>query len=352
MVIWDSMVLPWLLQAAGYKTINWEVTPDCNQSCLFCYNVWKQQSYSSNSLDTQQMIHILDRILDYKPQLLSITGGEPLIRLDLVDLVRHASKKVPCNLITNGTLLTPERAVELREAGVQMFQFTLLSANPDTHNTLVGRSSFESLIEAIASVRSIGGPVSTTFVATRRNIEDWEETLELNVALGVQGILLNRFNVGGAGVERASELMPSIEDLKETLRIAEAGVKRYGIDISFGVPIPPCVLDTTAYPNVHFPNCSVGTRSAYPTVDPMGNVRPCNHSATIVGNLFDSDLKTIINNDPMLKYADQIPEKCRSCRYKKSCRGGCRAAAEVCGDCGGIDPFVTATGGNPCDICI
>lgn len=323
------------------RSVALEVTQNCNQDCVFCYNVWKHGSYPVGQLDTLRTKNLIERIIrGYRPQIITFTGGEPLLRPDLVDLIRQTSRRVSCNLITNGTLMTDELARDLVEAGVRVFEFTLLSSNRETHNALVRRESFDELIEAIAMVRAAGGNVATTFVATSANIAGWEETLELNAALGVSGILFNRFNVGGAGIENAAQLMPSVDELKTALEIADEGARKWGIGISLGVPIPPCVMDLTPFKDVWASGCPVGTRKGYPTVDPMGNVRLCNHSATVMGNLFESGFGAILAGETARSYSSRVPKECADCKDAASCRGGCRAAAEVCGQHRGIDPFV------------
>lgn len=335
-------MLQWILEQIGLKTVALEVTSQCNQSCAFCYNVWKCGSYPPGQLDTKHTLNLIDRIIQvWRPQVISFTGGEPMLRNDICELISHASPNVSCNLITNGTLINEQSAKDLVNAGVKIFEFTLLSAERDVHNSLVGRESFDELIEAIASVKAAGGKTIATFVATSHNIHTWPETLELCVALGMNGILFNRFNVGGAGVAAAAELMPSIEEITWALETANKGVSKYGISISCGVPIPLCVIDTKPYRNLHFSNCAVGTKRAYPVIDPTGNVRPCNHSALILGNLFETDMRELLSNEASKAYARGVPKACTGCRYVKNCRGGCRAASEACGTCGGIDPFVT-----------
>lgn len=335
-----------LIERIGIRSVAFEVTQECNQDCVFCYNVWKSGGYPRGQLDTARTKDLLDRIIrGYRPQVLSFTGGEPLLRSDIVDLIRHVSGRVSTNLITNGTLMTDDLARDLVHSKVSTFEFTLLSADREIHNSLVGRESFDQVIEGIASVRAAGGSVATTFVAMQQNIRTWEETLELNAALGVSGILFNRFNVGGAGIERSSELMPSVEQIEEALRIAGEGAERFGIGISCGVPIPPCVVEWDRYPNVHFSHCPVGTRKAYPTVDPLGNVRPCNHSPKVLGNLSEHGMRAILCSDAAAEYGSRVPNECRDCEHASACRGGCRAASEVCGNACGIDPFVGLCGG-------
>ena len=347
-----------LAARVGLRSVVFEVTQRCNQDCVFCYNVWKRDGYPRAECDTSQALRILDRtITTYRPAVITFSGGEPLMRPDICELVQHATRRgAICNLITNGTLLTDKLAVDLLEAGVRNFEFTLLSAEREVHNGMVRRDSFDTLIEAIASVSAARGTVTTTFVATKRNIHTWPDTLELNAALGVSAILFNRFNIGGAGVEGASDLTLSAIELRNALAAADEGAGRYGISISCGTPVPPCVVDRTQYKRVHFTDCAVGTRRAYPTVDPAGNVRPCNHSPTILGNILTTGLPAILRSDGASEYAAGHPKACRDCASVKTCRGGCRAAAEVCGDPGGLDPFVdlclNGKAAEPCGTCM
>ena len=332
-----SRVLPY----TSVSNVVFEATQECNQDCVFCYNVWKCSAYPRGELDTIQTKRLLDHIIgDYRPRVISFSGGEPLIRPDIVELIGHVGRRAVCNVITNGTLTTDSLAGDLVKAGIRIFEFTLLSADRQTHNSLVGRDSFDRLIEGIASVRAAGGSIATTFVAMKRNIGTLAETIELSVALGATSMLFNRFNVGGAGIRQAADLMPSVEELKAALEVADEAARRYGISIACGVPIPPCVLDTTRYKSLHFVDCAIGTRNAYPTVDPLGNVRWCNHSPKVLGNVFDMPITALLRSDEAVSYASTVPGECRDCRHASSCRGGCRAAADVCGNCHAIDPFV------------
>lgn len=329
------------IRTAGVRTVAFEVTQDCNQNCRFCYNVWKRSDYHRGQLDTTRTKQLIDRIIaGYRPHTISFTGGEPLLRPDIIDLISYAAKRTNCNLVTNGTLMTDDLASQLTDAGVKVFEFTLLSADRHTHNALVGRDSFDQLLDGIASVRAAGGTVASTFVATRHNIECWAETLELNFALGVSGVLFNRFNLGGEGAARAADLTPTQAQLRTALKIAQEGSRKYGMSISCGVPIPPCVIDRAHYPDIHFSECAAGTRNAYPAVDPLGNVRPCNHSALVLGNAFDNDIWDLLRSNEAMEYASSVPSECIGCKHVKKCRGGCRAAAEACGQAGKADPFV------------
>ena len=87
--------------------------------------------------------------------------------------------------------------------------------------------------------------------------------------------------------------------------------------------------------------CSVGTESPNITVDAMGNVRSCNLSANVLGNIVEQDWASI-HADPYLHtFKDQVPEMCRGCRYERSCQGGCKESGfATFGDLTHPEPFV------------
>jgi radical SAM protein with 4Fe4S-binding SPASM domain len=190
-------------------------------------------------------------------------------------------------------------------------------------------------------VRVAGGRIVAVFVATKLNLPQWEETIRLCLALGVAGILFNRFNPGGEGIRHMDELLPCPDDLAPALRAADEAVREFRIPIGIPVPIPPCTLDHREYRDLTFNGCLAGTANAYWTLDPMGNVRACNHSPTILGNVLRSPFQEVVSNSATRSWVSAVPSGCRSCRSLRRCRGGCKAASEVCfNTMERLDPFV------------
>lgn len=104
----------------------------------------------------------------------------------------------------------------------------------------------------------------------------------------------------------------------------------FHLPVSCSIPIQPCLIDTSAFPHVSFGYCSAGTERAYYTLDPMGNVRPCNHSDMILGNLFEQSFSEIIASEQMIEFICTIPQFCSTCDHRFECQGGCKASAQVC----------------------
>ena len=135
--------------------------------------------------------------------------------------------------------------------------------------------------------------------------------------------------------------MPSVDQVRDGLAVSEEYCKKYEIGIGASIAIPPCLIDPKDFPHVGFGFCAAGTERAYYTIDPVGNIRPCNHTPTVIGNLFKTPLKKILASKKLQTFRKAHPDFCKSCRLEHECLGGCKAAAEVCyGSLSACDPFL------------
>jgi len=333
------------LRPLRLSSVLYEVTSRCNLACAHCYNVWKDGvDYPTGELDTAGATRLIAKaVKEGRCEQMTFTGGEPCLREDLEILVAFAKRRVRhVVLITNGTLLDEGRIRSLLGAGVDLFELPLHSGDPATHDEVLGcPGSFHRITRAAADIRSQGGQIAFVFVGKRSNIGHWEAALEVGVALGARSFLFNRWNAGGACHERPEDLMPSLEQIRTALEIAEAGVKRYGVVISASIPLPPCLVDVSPYPNVNFGFCAAGGKNAYFTLDPMGFVRPCNHTTTVLGNLLEQPFRRLARSRTLKDFVAARPAFCAGCAKGSTCMGGCKAAAEVCGgDLRACEPFL------------
>jgi radical SAM protein with 4Fe4S-binding SPASM domain len=323
-----------------------EATQACNHDCLHCYNVWKcGRAYPAGQLDTPDTLKLVDRIIQQtRCRIFSFTGGEPLLRPDLLPLIeRAASRGVSVNLLTNGSLLTEELIRDLLNAGVELFEIPLLSADRVEHNYLTQSESFDRVTEAIAGLKLAGGRVVTVFVVTRRNWDHLHDMLRVSFALSADGVMVNRFNPGGRGLQHLDELLPTPEQVKGALQVADDGAQEFGLPISVSVPIPPCLIDLTPYARLTSGFCAAGTDRAYYTFDPLGNVRMCNHSPLILGNVLQDRFRRLTRSAAAREFSRALPPECQGCPDARECRGNCKAAAEqACGDPCVLEPFVAA----------
>jgi radical SAM protein with 4Fe4S-binding SPASM domain len=273
----------------------------------------------------------------------TLTGGEPLLRADLpemLDFLRSRNKQ--STLISNGRLLSEPRVIDLLERGVGLFELPLLSHRREIHDRLsASRGAFDAVLAAMARIRYHGGQFVAVFVATKVNLPDLYDAIKLAFAFGARGLMLNRFNPGGRGRAHLDKLLPTSEQIRQALEVANTASAEFNFPISCSIPIQPCLIDTQAFPRLGFGFCAAGTERAYYTLDPLGNLRPCNHTPTILGNLFDEPFGDLIAPERMIAFTHPIPEFCQPCTWRATCQGGCKAAAQVCyGSLFAEEPFL------------
>ena len=349
MGVWRAVVAPYLhgRRRRTQESFVFELTQRCNHDCLHCYNAWKNPvEYPTGELGTDETLAMLGKLLDEtSAALVSLSGGEPMLRADFFEIVDYLNgRAVAVNLITNGSLLDESAVARLSPERISIFELPLLSSDREIHDRLSGRvGAFDDATMAVAELKAAAQRVVCVFVATKLNLPTWREAAEVAVALGADGIMFNRFNPGGTGGRNVELLQASPEELADALAIADEIAAEYELPISCSIAMPPCLFDTSRYPNLTFGFCAAGTERAYYTLDPLGNIRPCNHSTTILGNIREAGFWRMADSAAMKDFMAARPDFCAGCKLAEQCLGGCKAAAEAC--CGSPwlpDPFLAA----------
>jgi len=307
-----------------------ELTPRCTADCLYCYNVWKSHpDYPAGELQDDGIFRVMDALLaSNRVTLVSLTGGEPLLLgekvLELAAMARLAGKGV--NLVTNGYLLTRDLAKNFRRLGVKPIEITLLSRDPGVHNKLQRCDSHARAVQAVEMVAELGGQPIVGIVGTRLNMPRLADTLEFVKGLGARGVMFTRFNPGGEGLRHWQELAPSKRDLREAMKtLISFAAANPEMSISCGVPMPPCVLGFTDYGRVSMGYCNAGGDLV--GVDWRGNLRPCNHSSLITGNILEKPLDDLLESKVLKDFMAPVPQMCVGCQFYEQCKGGCRGAS-------------------------
>ncbi len=328
------------------QSLIFEVTQRCNHACLHCYNVWNSHggSYPLGELDTSRTLALLAKALDETDcQHVTLTGGEPLLRDDLSQILEFLqARRVPATIISNGRLLTQPILANLLQRGVSLFELPLLSFQRAVHDQLSGaEGAFDAALAAMARIRRQRSQFVAVFIATRLNIADLYDTIRLAFAFGARSIMLNRFNPGGRGCANIERLLPTVVQMRAALEVANAASQEFKIPISCSIPIQPCLIDTTPFDHLGFGFCAAGSDRAYYTLDPLGNLRPCNHTPTILGNLFDEHFADLIAPERLADFVAAAPSFCVECEHRLTCQGGCKAAAQACyGALDAEEPFL------------
>ena len=126
------------------------------------------------------------------------------------------------------------------------------------------------------------------------------------------------------------KLLPSPDQVSQMLAVANDASAELNFPISCSIAIQPCLVNIDAYPNLNFGFCAAGTQHAYYTLDPFGNLRPCNHTTMILGNLLEEAFADLIAPERLAPFVEAVPDFCFPCKLRNTCKGGCKAAAEVC----------------------
>jgi AdoMet-dependent heme synthase len=327
------------------QSLIFELTQDCNHSCLHCYNVWQGGgAYPRGELDTARTLELLAKALDETIcQHVTLTGGEPLLRPDLPQILDYLEQRhVRSTLISNGRLLDEVTTRDLLGRGVGLFELPLLSYQRAVHDKMSDApGAWDAVLAAMANIRMGRGQFVSVFVATQLNIGDLYETIKLAFAFGARGLMLNRFNPGGRGRAHIQELLPTVTQMRQALEVAQKASEEFSLPISCSIPIQPCLIDMAQFPRLGTGYCAAGSERAYYTLDPMGNLRPCNHTDTILGNLFTASFAELIAPTRMAAFTCAMPSFCNECTRRLECQGGCKASAQVCyGSLTGEEPFL------------
>lgn len=311
-----------------------ELTDACNQACRFCYNHFKggTEPCSVAAPDFRMARRTLKRLLnEANIGSISFSGGEPMLMPRIHDLILRARLAgANVNLLTNGTLLKAEDINIIRDLGVGVVQIPLLSHRAEVHDHITQlEGSWE---RAMASAKRIAEVdpawLTPVFILSRLNVNDIEPTLEMYAAMGVKRIMLNRFNIGGLGRKYAAELTLSHAELRDAFRRADAKLGELGMRAHNGVCTPLCVLEPREYPHITFTHCTTELTSRPLTINYRGDVRFCNHSPRVLGNIHNKHLDDILKRTADEGIYNTMPERCVACDLWQRCRGGCRAASE------------------------
>lgn len=315
--------------------LDFELTPGCDHACSHCYNVWTagqgdvQAGYPRGQLRGQAYLDMMRRAVAVTgAEHITLTGGEPLLRPDALEIAALACALVPSvQLITNGSHVTPEVADRLAALGMRSVQLTLLSADRARHDQLKGAVCFDDTLRAIVELRQRRVQVQVCFVAMATNWRDFAAVMELCYALEVKHVTYNRMAPSGGAIHHVARLLPEVAHLEDNLQTAQHLGPRYGIAVATAMPIPPCLIRLERYPHVRFGFCSTGSHSPNIVVDANGNVRSCNLSSHVMGNILQHNWSEIHGDRHLRDFKAQVPDICRGCAWETSCQGGCKESA-------------------------
>ncbi|HEC94361.1 MAG TPA: radical SAM protein [Thermoplasmatales archaeon] len=325
----------------------WDVTYACNLKCKHCYATagkkWEDE------LTTEQAKYAIDVFDRAGVTILAFSGGEPLVRPDISELTRYAADKgMYVAIATNGTLITKEKAKEMKKAGVQFLQISLDGSNAKTHDSFRGiRGAFDKTVEGIKNSVAEGFFVEVSTTVTKYNYREIPDIIRFSEQLGADWFMAFNFIPTGRG-EEITEVDLSPDEREEMLKMFWDELKTRKINVLSTAPQFARVAlqqekerEEKIVPT-HFYNPTLagqlvdlaefiggcGAGRFYLGMRANGDLQPCVFFPLKIGNILKDDFEDLwVNNQVLCKLRDKdLLQGCNTCEYRYYC-GGCRARA-------------------------
>ena len=319
-----------------------ELTYRCPLQCPYCSNPldFAQQG---KELSTEQWIKVFREAREMGAAQLGFSGGEPLVRQDLAELIGEArTLGFYTNLITSGIGLTEQKISDFKKAGLDHIQISFQASDEQVNNLLAGsKKAFAQKLEMARAVKAHGYPMVLNFVTHRHNIDKIDRIIELCIALEADFVELATCQFYGWAQLNRVGLLPTKEQLVRAERITNeyrAKLEAEG---------HPCklIFVTPDYYEERPKACMNGWGSIFLTVTPDGTALPCHGARQMpvqFPNVRDHSMQHIWYDSfgfNRFRGYDWMPEPCRSCDEKEKDFGGCRCQAfMLTGDASNADP--------------
>ncbi len=302
------------------------LTYGCQNRCAFCYAESPARPRRARPMTTEQVKTVAEKIFHqaHVPSL-SFTGGEPTLRADLAELVRHASSVgFRVNLISNGIRASQmDYARSLVDAGLDSAQISLEAGDERLHDSLVGRrGAWRLTVRAIENFEKLGIHVHTNTTLCAENIDRAEEVIEfVSRRLGLRILSMNMVIRTGSALS-GRRLEVSYSRVAKRLPALVDKAREEGVKFVWYSPIPYCIFN----PVLH----GLGAKSCacidgILSVDPSGQLLPCSSFEQGVGSLLESDFERIWNGRRARWWREKkfLPPPCRACTDADVCSGAC-----------------------------
>lgn len=337
-------------------SVLWNLTNRCNLACRHCVvDAGPARRAEDDELTLDECRQLIDQLAAFGVASLILSGGEPLMRADLLEIAEYAGEcGLHMQLATNATLITEEVARRLAAIGNVESQVSLDGATPEVHDSFRQvAGTWDRAIQGIRHLVSAGIPVMMAAAVTKANIAQIPDLYSLAADLKVQRFRILPFVPYGRGATaRTLEVSP------QEMREVTAYLYRQRQD--GGLPVAPMEFECTLEPPPEGsaqPDARIGCDGAvgYCTVTANGDVLPCNFFAGAEAeNVRQHNFTWIWENSRFLNYfrsltVSDIHGACQSCDWQASCRGSCVAANFAHGDVfqSNVHCWLVASAGTP-----
>jgi len=295
----------------------------------------------NGELTTDEWVRVIREAAALGVLQVGFSGGEPLARRDLADLVRAArGANLYTNLISSGIGLNDNRVYALHDAGLDSVQLSFQSDEAGLADEIAGARAHQRKLDVAAKIRAAGMPLSLNVVIHRRNIDRLPQIIQLAENVGAKRIELANVQFYGWAFLNRAALLPTREQIVRAREVAAAAKARLAgkIDIYY---VLPDYYETRPKP------CLNGWGQRYLTINPTGDVLPCPTASSAIPDLRFENVRARAldwiwresESFNRFRGTEWMPDPCRSCPQKEIDFGGCRCqAALLTGNAANTDP--------------
>ena len=323
------------LSSAHDFIIQWHLTEKCNLRCKHCYQAGTSQPEMDFGLIRAVVAEISRMLqdwqeaydLEFSPSF-NVTGGEPFLRPDFLAILEEmVGAGFDCYVLSNGAIITKERAQALAGLGVKGVQVSL-EGTAEIHDEIRGRGSFASSLKGIQNLLDAGVQVSVNATLSRFNAGACIDLVRLASSLGVAKLGCSRLVPWGQG----QAMLPQMLEPQEVKTLYEElfSLNVNGLEIVSGDPMAAQMLLPAGgedLGDIPSGGCAAGVAGL--TILADGTVTPCRRLHLPLGRVGEDSLREIWAASPVLaqlRDRSQYHGKCGSCKRWSACRG-CRAIA-------------------------
>lgn len=343
-----------LLQFAKDKkpVVVWNMTQRCNLKCVHCYAHAVEPSRHKDPISTDQAKAIIDDLAAFGAPVMLFSGGEPLVREDLVELAKYAtSRGMRAVISTNGTLITKAKARELKGVGLSYVGISLDGAEEVHDRFRAVPGSYKMALKGVENCQAEGLKVGLRFTINKRNAAEIPHLFDLIEAMEVPRICFYHLVYSGRG----SELIKEDLDHAETRAVVDLIMDRTRALHDKGLPKEVLTVDNHADgPHVYYRLLKENPERAAEVMELLrmnegnssgrgigciswdGSVHADQFMRHITfGNVLErpfSEIWTDRNIELLHKLKDKRPHvkgRCAACRFLNICGGNFRARAEA-----------------------
>ena len=316
-----------------------ELTYLCPLRCVYCSNPTDLANHP-DKLATSDWLRVFREAAELGALQLNLSGGEPLLRRDLEELVAGAhALEFYSNLITSGLPLTRERLERLRDAGLSSVQVSLQDTRTSESDRIAGRESFAQKLEVMSWVKELGLPLTLNIVLHRQNLSRVADMVALAERMNVDRLELANTQYLAWALTNRSALLPSRAQLDAARDVARGARERLKGRMELLFVLPDYYSDRPKA-------CMSGWGKRYLLVSPDGLALPCHLAHTLKGlsfeNVQEHSLTEIWHHSTAFnafRGEGWLSEPCRSCERRTIDFGGCRCQAfHLTGDAALTDP--------------